>query len=71
MIWIVGRVLYAHGYYTGGKTFINKVFSLYEFVLDPEKRIRGAISYIGLLILLVCTLLNALTRIGFISNFSD
>ncbi|XP_003386237.2 PREDICTED: uncharacterized protein LOC100632748 [Amphimedon queenslandica] len=55
MIWIAGRVLYAHGYYTG----------------DPEKRMRGAISYIGLLTLLVCTLLNAVTRIGFLSNFFD
>ncbi|XP_013416665.1 microsomal glutathione S-transferase 3 [Lingula anatina] len=47
-IWIVGRVLYALGYYTG----------------DPAKRSRGAIGYIGLLALLGCTVHLALSLLG-------
>jgi glutathione S-transferase len=40
LVWIVGRIFYAKGYYTG----------------EPEKRNQGAFSYIGLLILLGSTL---------------
>jgi len=39
VIWILGKISYAHGYYTG----------------DPAKRSRGAYSYIGLLTLLGCS----------------
>ncbi|XP_041354102.1 microsomal glutathione S-transferase 3-like [Gigantopelta aegis] len=44
IIWILGRIVYAQGYYTG----------------DPSKRVRGAFGYIGLLTLLVCSVLTAL-----------
>ena len=46
-VWIVGRVLYALGYSTG----------------DPEKRMKGAIGYIGLLTLLVCSIITAVQTI--------
>lgn len=36
LVWIAGKVVYALGYYTG----------------KPEKRVKGAFSYIGLLTLL-------------------
>jgi len=39
LLWIVSRVFYAHGYYTG----------------DPANRSRGAFGYIGLIILLGTT----------------
>lgn len=40
IIWIVSRVFYAKGYYTG----------------EPEKRSQGAFGYIGLLVLLGSTI---------------
>ena len=40
VIWIIGRILYAHGYYSG----------------DPKKRLRGAIAYVGYFILIGCTI---------------
>ncbi|KAH9525566.1 Microsomal glutathione S-transferase 3 [Bulinus truncatus] len=49
-IWLVSRVVYAHGYYT----------------FDPSKRNRGAFGYIGLLGLLVNTVLFGLNSTGFI-----
>ena len=51
IIWIVGRVFYALGYYTG----------------DPSKRMRGAFGYIGLLSLLVFSIITALKLLGWIS----
>lgn len=47
----------------------NRKTKLLSCFVDPEKRIRGSISYIGLLTLLVCTLLNAITKIGLIAIF--
>jgi len=49
-LWLVGRYLYAQGYYTG----------------DPSKRNRGAVGYIGLITMLVCTIKLGLAMIGFI-----
>ena len=46
-VWIVGRVLYAIGYSTG----------------EPEKRMKGAVGYIGLLTLLVCSIITAVQNI--------
>lgn len=48
IVWIAGRVAYAKGYYTG----------------DPEKRLRGAFGYLGLLTLLVNSILLALDLLG-------
>ncbi|XP_048769191.1 microsomal glutathione S-transferase 3-like [Ostrea edulis] len=44
VIWCVGKIFYARGYYTG----------------DPSKRIQGSFAYIGLLIMLVCSVLFGL-----------
>lgn len=49
-LWIVSRVAYAKGYYTG----------------DPAKRNRGAFGYIGLLTLLGCNISLALSLLGWI-----
>ncbi|XP_071135390.1 glutathione S-transferase 3, mitochondrial-like isoform X1 [Mytilus edulis] len=51
MVWIVGRVFYALGYYSG----------------DPKKRMRGVFAYIGLLTLLVCSIITALKMLGFVN----
>lgn len=45
IIWIVSRVVYANGYYSG----------------DPENRIKGAFGYIGLLTNLVLTVCLAVS----------
>ncbi|XP_059166779.1 glutathione S-transferase 3, mitochondrial-like [Physella acuta] len=49
-LWLVSRIVYAHGYYT----------------FDPSKRNRGAFGYIGFLGLLVNTVLFGLNSTGFI-----
>lgn len=49
-LWIVSRIVYAKGYYTG----------------DPAKRNRGAFGYLGLLTLLGCTVSMALGLLGWI-----
>ncbi|KAI0210982.1 Microsomal glutathione S-transferase 3 [Lamellibrachia satsuma] len=43
IIWIISRVVYALGYYTG----------------EPDKRTRGAFGYVALLILLICNVVFA------------
>ncbi|KAL5010622.1 hypothetical protein ScPMuIL_012927 [Solemya velum] len=50
VIWIVSRVFYALGYYTG----------------DPEKRKWGTFGYIGMLILLIINVKFALNLLGLI-----
>ncbi|KAK5669891.1 hypothetical protein QVD99_004267 [Batrachochytrium dendrobatidis] len=45
IVWIVGKHLYAQGYCTG----------------DPDKRVRGAFSYLGLLTLLGISIKTAIT----------
>lgn len=50
LLWILGRLLYAWGYYTG----------------KPAKRANGWPAYIGLLILLSCSIANGLDRLGII-----
>lgn len=47
VIWIIGKVAYAFGYYTG----------------DPAKRRQGAIAYLGLLPLLGMTIVHAIMLI--------
>merc|ERR1712227_895231 len=42
-IWILSRIAYAKGYFTG----------------DPSKRMRGSFGYIGLLTNLICTIIFA------------
>ncbi|XP_062605340.1 glutathione S-transferase 3, mitochondrial-like [Saccostrea cucullata] len=44
VIWCVGRIFYAQGYYTG----------------DPNKRLRGSFAYIGLITMLVLSIIFAL-----------
>ncbi|KAK7870486.1 hypothetical protein R5R35_000758 [Gryllus longicercus] len=39
VVWLVGRFVYAQGYYTG----------------DPDKRLRGSFAYFGLLVFLVAS----------------
>merc|ERR1711860_2635 len=51
MVWIVGRVFYALGYYSG----------------DPKKRMRGAFGYLGLLALLIFSIITALKLLGCVS----
>ncbi|XP_029646510.1 microsomal glutathione S-transferase 3 [Octopus sinensis] len=48
VLWIVGKVIYANGYYTG----------------DPEKRRPGALSYLGLLPLLAMSVMVAIQLIS-------
>ncbi|XP_012787690.2 microsomal glutathione S-transferase 3 [Sorex araneus] len=48
--WIVGRVLYAHGYYAG----------------EPSKRSRGALGSIALLGLMGTTVCSAFQQLGWI-----
>ncbi|CAL1539293.1 unnamed protein product [Lymnaea stagnalis] len=50
VVWLLSRIVYAHGYYT----------------FDPAKRNRGAFGYIGFLGLLVNTVLFGLNTTGFI-----
>jgi len=50
VLWIISRIVYAKGYYTG----------------DPSKRNRGAFGYLGLLTLLGCTISFALGLLGWI-----
>ena len=46
-VWIAGRVLYALGYSTG----------------EPEKRMKGAVGYLGLLTLLVGAINTAIQHL--------
>lgn len=48
MLWVVSRIFYAHGYYTG----------------DPKKRMRGSFGYLGLLAMLGCTVKFGLRLLG-------
>ncbi|XP_078375337.1 glutathione S-transferase 3, mitochondrial-like [Oculina patagonica] len=50
-VWIVSRLFYAHGYYTG----------------DPKKRMRGSFGYLGLVTLLGCTVKLGLRLAGVIN----
>jgi glutathione S-transferase len=50
LLWIIGRVMYAHGYYTG----------------NPQNRAKGWPAYIGLLTLLVSAIINGLDRLDLI-----
>ncbi|XP_025099682.1 microsomal glutathione S-transferase 3-like [Pomacea canaliculata] len=50
VIFLLGRVVYAFGYYTG----------------DPSKRNRGAFGYIGIIGLIINTILLALNLLGWI-----
>jgi len=50
MVYLVSRVVYAKGYYTG----------------DPEKRNRGAFGYFGLLTMLGSTIALALRLLGYL-----
>ncbi|KAK2190525.1 hypothetical protein NP493_77g03055 [Ridgeia piscesae] len=43
VVWIISRVVYARGYYSG----------------EPSKRTRGAFGYVALLILLICNVVFA------------
>merc|ERR1712002_20528 len=48
LIWCVGRIVYALGYYTG----------------DPKKRVGGSFGYIGLFAMLYCTIRFATALLG-------
>ncbi|XP_071113138.1 glutathione S-transferase 3, mitochondrial-like [Haliotis cracherodii] len=50
VVWILSRVVYAYGYYTG----------------DPSKRTRGTFGYAGLLVLLVNSIIFALDILDFV-----
>uniref|UniRef100_A0A4W2DGD4 Glutathione S-transferase 3, mitochondrial n=3 Tax=Bos TaxID=9903 RepID=A0A4W2DGD4_BOBOX len=50
LAWIVGRVLYAYGYYTG----------------EPRKRQRGALSFIALIGLMGTTVCSAFQHLGWV-----
>ncbi|XP_022094852.1 microsomal glutathione S-transferase 3-like [Acanthaster planci] len=50
LVWVVGRISYALGYYTG----------------NPEKRLNGAYGYFGLFGLLGTTVSLALSLLGFV-----
>lgn len=47
LVWVVSRVVYARGYYTG----------------EPKNRVKSAFGYIGLLTNLICTCAVALQLI--------
>lgn len=50
-VWLLGRIVYALGYYTG----------------DPSKRMRGAFGYFGLLAMLVFSITTGLRYIGVVN----
>ncbi|VTJ76081.1 Hypothetical predicted protein, partial [Marmota monax] len=50
LVWIIGRVLYAYGYYTG----------------DPSKRNRGAVGSFALLALMGTTVCSAFQHLGWV-----
>ena len=50
LVWILGRIAYALGYYSG----------------DPKKRMRGAFGYLGLFFLLGTSIYSAIKIIGLI-----
>ncbi|EAW90754.1 microsomal glutathione S-transferase 3, isoform CRA_b [Homo sapiens] len=52
LAWIVGRVLYAYGYYTG----------------EPSKRSRGALGSIALLGLVGTTVCSAFQHLGWVKS---
>jgi glutathione S-transferase len=52
VVWIVGRIAYALGYYTG----------------KTEKRQQGAFAYLGTLTLLGCTVHTAIKMLGWCSK---
>ena len=58
LVYLLGRLVYAHGYSTGGKKSQAGEFGLpvFDIVLlffsDPEKRMRGAFGYLGLFTML-------------------
>lgn len=52
LVWIISRLFYAHGYYTG----------------DPQKRMRGSFGYLGLITLLGCTVKFGLRLLGAINT---
>lgn len=68
VIWLLGRILYAHGYYTGGNILLCSCrFNDFCHFLEPAKRLNGAIQYIGLLTLLGCAIANALNHLDVIN----
>jgi len=50
LVWILARIAYALGYYTG----------------DPKNRMRGAFGYLGLLFLLVTSIYSAIKMVGLV-----
>ncbi|ESO85731.1 hypothetical protein LOTGIDRAFT_235705 [Lottia gigantea] len=50
VLYLISRLVYAHGYYTG----------------DPAKRNYGAFGYAGLITLIVCTVITGLNMLGLV-----
>ncbi|ESO88900.1 hypothetical protein LOTGIDRAFT_209813 [Lottia gigantea] len=50
VLYLISRLVYAYGYYTG----------------DPAKRNYGAFGYIGLMTLIVCTVITGLNMLGWV-----
>ena len=50
LVWILARIAYALGYYTG----------------DPKNRMRGAFGYLGILFLLVTSIYSAIKMVGLV-----
>lgn len=49
LVWVVSRLFYAHGYYTG----------------DPKQRMRGSFGYLGFFTLLGCTVKLGVRLLGY------
>lgn len=49
LVWVVSRLFYAHGYYTG----------------DPKLRMRGSFGYLGFFTLLGCTVKLGVRLLGY------
>lgn len=70
-VWILGKVAYSNGYYTGGtstRIFASAAGNFYTFSYgaDPDKRKRGDFAYFGIMTLVGCSTMFAAKLLGWL-----